>query len=201
MDIDLTTLVLGWIIDYGPPMVGGILLIGAMGAPLPNVLVVIAAGAFVRQELLNMYTTPVWGLVGAVAGDTVVYGVGRFANQSIERRFGESATWKKAQKQFDKRGGIAIYLTRWLITPLAIPTNLIAGSSRYAFNRFLFFDTAGEVTWIVVFGGLGYAFGDQWELISEFVTNFSGLIVSGLLIGAGVYLLVRLSRRPKSAEL
>lgn len=201
VDIDLTALVLGWMIDYGAPMVGGILLIGAMGAPLPTVLVVIAAGAFIRQELLNMYTTPLWGLVGVVIGDTFVYGAGRFANQWLEPWFGESATWKQAQQQFDKRGGIAIYLTRWLITPLAVPTNLIAGSSGYAFSKFLFFDTAGEITWFVVFGGLGYIFGDQWELITELVTNFSGLIVSGLLIAAGVYLLVRLSRRPKSAEL
>jgi membrane-associated protein len=195
MNIDLSTLVLGWIIDYGAPMVGGVLLLGALGLPLAGQLVVIAAGAFMRQQLLDMYTTPLWGLLGVVAGDTIVYGIGRFASKSIEKRFGESASWRNAQAQFTKRGGIAIYLTRWLITPLAIPTNLIAGGSRYSFGRFLFFDIAGEITWILLYGGLGYAFGDQWDLITELIGNFSGVIVSVLLIGVGVYLLVRFSRK------
>jgi len=197
MNIDLTTFVLDWIIDYGSPMVGGVLLLGALGVPLPGSLVVIAAGAFMRQELLSLYTTPLWGLAGVVAGDTVVYGAGRLANQWFEKRLGANATWKNAQQQFDKRGGIAIYLTRWLITPLAIPTNLIAGSSGYPAGRFLFFDTTGEITWVLLFGGLGYAFGDQWELITELITNFSGLIVSLLLVGVGVYLLVRFSRQSR----
>ena len=60
-----------------------------------------------------------------------------------------------------RRGGIAIYLTRWLFTPLALPTNLIAGSSGYPFWKFLLFDIAGEITWILLYGGLGYAFGSQ----------------------------------------
>jgi membrane-associated protein len=200
MNIDLSTLVLGWVIDYGGPMVAGLLMLGAMGVPVPGLIVVIAAGAFIRQELLSLYTAPIWGLVGVVAGDTVVYGAGRFTSKWVERRFGESAAWQSAKQNFDKRGGLAIYLTRWLITPLAIPTNLIAGSSRYPFGRFLFFDVAGEITWILLYGGLGYIFGDQWDLITELFTNFSGLIMSILVIAVGVYLLVRYSRRPQPAE-
>jgi len=55
--MDWTSLVLEAIINYGAPMVCGILMVGAMGIPLPGTLVVIAAGAFMRQELLNIYTT------------------------------------------------------------------------------------------------------------------------------------------------
>ncbi|MCP4359029.1 MAG: DedA family protein [Chloroflexi bacterium] len=197
-DLDLSTLMLTWIIEYGSPVVAVALLVGALGLPVPGTLIVIATGAFIRQELLDVYTTPLLALVGAVTGDMVVYGVGRFAHGWIERRFGQSATWQKARDYFERRGGIAIYLTRWLVTPLAIPTNLIAGSSGYPFLKFLLFDIAGEVTWIALYGGLGYTFGDQWELISEFISNFSGLIVSLLAIGAGVYLIVRFWKKPKS---
>lgn len=198
MDIDLTTTVLGWVIDYGAPMIFGVLLLGGAGAPLPTVLIVIATGAFIRQEMLSLYTTPLLGLIGVVIGDSLVYGVGRFASQWIERRFGASDSWKSAQRRFEKRGGIAIYLTRWLITPLAVPTNLVAGSSRYPIGRFLFYDTAGELTWLILFGGIGYAFGDQWALITDIVSNFSGLIGSILAIGGGIYLLVWYMQRQKS---
>ena len=169
-------------------------MLAGLGVPVPGTVLVIAAGAFVRQELLDMYTTPLLALVGVVAGDMVVYGVGRFARPWIDRRFGQSETWKKARQSFERRGGIAIYLTRWLLTPLAVPTNLIAGSSGYPFLKFLFFDIVGELTWILLFGGVGYAVGSQWELISDVIANFSGLIVSVLIISAGIYLVVRYRR-------
>ncbi|RMF03761.1 MAG: DedA family protein [Chloroflexi bacterium] len=198
-ELNLNDLVLTWVITYGSPMVAAVLLLGALGLPMPGTLLVIAAGAFVRQGVLDLYTTPSLALLGALAGDTVVYGAGRFARGWIQRRFGQSAAWQKSEAYFKKRGGIAIYLTRWLITPLAIPTNLIAGSSGYPFWKFLLFDLSGELTWIVLYGGLGYAFGSQWELISDFISDFSGLILGVVALGAGVYMLFRWQKRP-SAE-
>lgn len=195
-DLDLTTLALSWVTTYGAPMVALILLLGAMGVPVPTSLLVIASGAFIRQGFLDLYTTPILGLAGAVVGDTFVYGVGRFARGWITNRFGQMAAWKKAEASFQQRGGIAIYLTRWLLTPIAIPTNLIAGSSAYPLRNFFFFDVTGEITWLLLFGGLGYAFGSQWELISDFITNFSGVILGVLLLGGGLYLLTRYRRQP-----
>ncbi len=197
-DLDLNTLVLGWVTAYGSPMVALVLLIGALGIPVPATLIVIASGAFVRQNFLDMYSTPVLGLVGAVTGDVIVYAVGRFARLWIQRRLGQSDGWRKAQVFFDQRGGVAIYLTRWLVTPLAVPVNLIAGSSGYPVSKLLLFDITGELTWIVLYGGLGYAFGSQWELISDFISNFSGMIVGVVLLGAGFYLLFHFQRKSKT---
>lgn len=198
-ELNLNDLVLTWVITYGSPMVAAVLLLGALGLPMPGTLLVIAAGAFVRQGVLDLYTTPSLALLGALAGDAVVYGAGRFARGWIQRRFGQSTAWQKSEAYFKKRGGIAIYLTRWLLTPLAIPTNLIAGSSGYPFWKFLLFDLSGELTWIALYGGLGYAFGSQWELISDFISDFSGLILGVVALGAGVYMLFRWQKRP-SAE-
>ena len=194
-ELDLNTLVLTWITTYGAPMVAVVLFLGAVGIPVPGSLIVVASGAFVRQSFLDLYTTPLMALLGAVSGDILVYGVGFLARIWIDRRFGHTRAWQKAQAYFERRGGIAIYLTRWLVTPLAVPTNLIAGSSAYPFWKFLLLDISGEVTWIVLYGGLGYAFGSQWELISELLSNFSGLIIGVVALGAGVYLLVRYSKR------
>jgi membrane-associated protein len=135
------------------------------------------------------------GLLGAVTGDTVIYGVGRFANVWIKRRFGQTASWQKAHVFFEQRGGAAIYLTRWLFTPFAIPTDLIAGSSGYPFWKLFLFAFIGETTWIVLYGGLGYAFGNQWELISDFISNFTGLIAGVVILIMGVYLAFFRSRQ------
>ncbi|RPH24757.1 MAG: hypothetical protein EHM93_20245 [Bacteroidales bacterium] len=193
---DLNDLILTWVIIYGAPMLAGTLFLGALGIPVPGTLLVVAAGAFVRQGVLDIYITPLLGLIGAVMGDTMSFSMGYFARAWIERRFAHSAAWQKAEALFNRRGGIAIYLTRWLLTPLAIPINLIAGSSGYGGGKFLLYNVSGELTWIILYGGLGYLFGSRWELISDFISNFSGLLVGLAALGAGIYLVLRWLKQP-----
>ena len=194
-ELSLTDFFLTGLITYGPPMLGLALLLAGLGLPLPATLFLLATGAFIRQGVMDWTTTLGLGLLGVIVGDSASYALGRFAGDRAQRRFNRSAIWKSAQDTFARRGGTAIYLTRFLLTPLAIPVNLIAGGSRYAFWRFLGYDVAGEVTWIVLYVGLGYVVGSQWELISQFVGDFSGLLVGLAALGAGVYLLARRQRR------
>ncbi len=194
-DLNLIELFLTGMLTYGPLALGLALLLGALGIPVPGTLFVLAAGAFVRQGVLDLFTASGLGLLGAVLGDSASYAIGYFAKGWVERRFGQSAAWQKARDTFERRGGLAIYLTRFLLTPLALPTNLIAGGSGYSFWRFLAYDVAGEFTWIVLYGSLGYAFGSQWELINQFISDFSGLLVGLAALGAGIYFLARRRRR------
>jgi membrane protein DedA with SNARE-associated domain len=196
-EFSLTDSLLTGVLIYGAPAFGLALLLGAIGVPLPGSLFVVAAGAFVRQGVLDGPLLAIFGLGGALLGDSLSYGLGRFAQDWVQRRFGPSLAWRKAQATFDRRGGLTVYLTRFLLTPLAIPVNLIAGGSGYTFWRFLTYAAAGEVTWLGAYGGLGYAFGSQWELISQFMSDFSGLLVGVAALGAGVYFLVYYQRTRK----
>jgi membrane-associated protein len=174
------------IINYGAPLIGLILLLGALGFPVGASVVVIAAGAFSQQGFLNWRNAILIGLVGAVIGDTLSYGIGHFAKGWTEQRFGKSQTWVNASLSFQKRAGLAVFFTRWLMTTIAIPINLIAGGTGYKFSHFLFFDVLGEITWILLYGGLGYWFGSEWELVYEFLNNFGWLIVGLVIFGFGI---------------
>ena len=200
MSLDLSSLVLGWMAAYGAPMVAGMLFLGGLGLPLPGTLIVIASGAFIRQSLLDIYFTPSLGYLGTIAGDIGLYSVGFFASGWIETRFGQTTAWKNAHALFERRGGIAIFLTRWLLTAVAFPITLIAGSSGYRFRKFLLYALLGELTWFGVYGGLGYAFGSQWELISDFISNFSGFAVGALALGVGIYLFFKVGKKPASKD-
>lgn len=194
IDQSLTDLFLTGVITYGAPALGLALLLAALGLPLPGTFLVIAAGAFVRQGVIDWAAAVSLALAGVVVGDSLSYGLGRFAKGWLQRRFGSSSAWQKAQVTFDRRGGVAVYLTRFLITPLAIPTNLIAGGSGYTFWRFGLYAVAGELTWIGLYGGLGYTFGSQWELISEFISDFSGVLIGVVVLATGIFLLIRQSK-------
>jgi membrane protein DedA with SNARE-associated domain len=194
---ELSDSLLSWIVIYGSGIIFLTLLLGAVGLPAPGTLVVLAAGAFVRQEVLDLPSALAFALVGVLLGDTLSYGMGRFARGPILNRFGDSAAWQNAEANFNRRGGLAVYLTRWLLTPLAIPTNLVAGSAGYPFMRFISFDLAGELTWLLLFGSLGYLFGSQFEAVSAFIGDFSGLLVGLVIVGAGAYFVLRRRKSPK----
>jgi membrane-associated protein len=188
------------IINYGAPLFGLILFLSALGAPLPASFLLVAAGAFSQQGFLDWFSIAIFGLLGAVAGDAMSFGIGFYARKWVSKRMEGSPSWISAQKSFDARAGLAIYLTRFLITALAVPTNLIAGGSGIRFRRFMVYDSLGELTWIVLYGGLGYIFGSQWELVSEFISNFGGLILGLVILGVGIWLWTNRLRNMESAE-
>ena len=176
------------IINYGAPVFAVLLFLGALGLPVGASVLVIAAGAFSQQGILNWPLAALLGWIGAILGDAISFGIGFYAKDWVDKRFGRSPTWRSAEQTFDERAGLAIYLTRFLITALAVPTNLIAGGSGIRFRRFMFYDSLGELTWILLYGGLGYVFGSQWELVSTFISNFGGLILGIVILGVGVWL-------------
>ena len=188
------------IINYGAPLFGLILFLAALGIPLPASLLLIAAGAFSQQGFLDWLSIAVFGFLGAVLGDAISFGMGFYAKNWVSKRFEGSPAWKSARDTFDSRAGMAVYLTRFLITALAVPTNLIAGGSGIQFRRFLLYDSLGELTWVILYGGLGYLFGSQWELVSDFISNFGGLILGVVVLGIGVWLGTKWLRNMENAK-
>ena len=194
MSTSLTDYLLAYVLNYGAPFLGLALLIGAIGIPIPTTILVVAAGAFIRQGFLNLPTVAILSLVAAVTGDSLCYGIGSYAGNWVERRYGATSGWQSARQSFMKYGPWSIYLSRFLLTSIAIPINLLAGSTSFGYRRFFPLVLVGEITWLVGFGCLGYAFGSQWEAISDFVNNFGGLVLGLIILAAGIFLAVRLLR-------
>jgi membrane-associated protein len=182
------------VINYGAPILGIIVLIGALGVPFPGTFLVVAAGAFARQEILAWHTTGFIALTCVVLGDSLSYAMGFYARERILRRFAGSSQWSQAESSFDRWGGTSIFLTRFLITGIAVPVNLIAGTSKFPFRQFFLYDFFGELIWIFGYGGLGYLFGTQWEAISDVLSNISGLLLGLLLLVVGAILAIHWSK-------
>ena len=179
------------VINYGAPILGLILFIGALGVPFPGTFLVIAVGAFCRQELLPWHITGVIAFLCVVLGDCLSYSMGYYARDSVLHRFSASKQWAQAEKSFQRWGGMSVFLTRFLITGISVPVNLIAGTGRFPFKRFLMYDIFGEAIWVFGYGGLGYLFGTQWELVSDFIGNFGGFALGLIILCVGVWLGIR----------
>jgi membrane protein DedA with SNARE-associated domain len=195
MSIDLQGALLTALLAYGAPLLGGVLLAGAVGAPIPGTLLLMAAGAFARQGYLPVYWAAGLSFVGAAAGDSLSYWIGRAAGSRLNPRLSRQASWGQAEAQFRRRGGAAVFLTRFLLTPLALPVNLIAGGSLYSFYRYVVWVILGEAVWVGLYMGLGWEFWDQWETISGLAADFGWALLGILAAGAGVILLLRWGRK------
>ena len=199
-DLSLTELFLNEMTTYGPLSLGLAMLLGPLGVPVPTPLLVLATGALARQGLFLWTTALVVALLGSVLGNAAVYAIRHFAAGWAQHRFGASSAWQKACDRFKKSGGLAIYATHFLFTLLGMHVNLIAGGSGYPYWRFLVFDVAGTLSWLMLYGGLGYVLGSQAEVVSQAIASYSGWLVGAVLVGIAVYLLVRHLRQPKRAD-
>ena len=119
----------------------------------------------------------------------------------MNARYGQSAPWRRAEEFFARRGGIAIVLTRCVLMPIAVPVNLVAGSSAYPVWHFAAYDVSGEVIWLLGYGAIGYLFGSQWESISALIGNARGPLVGALIAGGGAYALIRWQHHPTTGQL
>lgn len=178
------------VLDFGAPLLALALFLAGLGLPIPATALVLGAGALAQQGILNGPGALLLGLSGVVLGDTLSYALGRFAAPRIPARLTHGRTWQKASHAFEGQAVWLVYLSRWLLTPLALPVNLLAGSSGLSFWRFLSSDAAGELTWLALYGGLGYFLGSQWTTVTDYLSTFSHWLIV-LLAGLALAYLLR----------
>jgi membrane protein DedA with SNARE-associated domain len=140
-------------------------------------------------------------VVAAILGDSASYVVARLGFAPILGRLDGNASWHRAEWDFERWGKLAILSSRFLVTPLSLPINAIAGAVRYPFAGFFLLCAIGEVAWVSLFGGLGYLFAGSWREIRGAASDL-GLWLTGAAVAAlGVYEAYKLwSHRHASAK-
>jgi len=148
---------------------------------LPGDSLLFAAGALTAS--MGVFDIKLlWLLMVAAAflGDTVNYWIGHFigprAFQS-KSRFLKKEYLEKAQAFYDKHGGIAIVLARFVpIVRTFAP--FVAGVGKMHYTRFLSFNAIGGLLWVSIMLLSGYFFGN----IPFIKNNFHYVVVVIILI-------------------
>jgi membrane protein DedA with SNARE-associated domain len=142
-------------------------------------------------------------LAGSLAGESLGYLIGawfgpRLRVSRLGRRIGEGS-WLRAERWVDRRGGIAIFLSRFLpILHALVPVTV--GMSEYPYRRFIAWTAPACLLWALIYVSVGTAAGSGYRHLSGEL-HFAGWIILGalvgflLLVGGGKKLLHRLERR------
>jgi membrane-associated protein len=205
MSVFLSSL-LGVLQTYGYPALWVSIFIAAIGLPLPVSLVLLAAGAFAALGDFNVIALALISISASVAGDSLGYLIGRLwgskvadwlEHSKLGGRFLKPDSVARSRLYFKKRGGWAIFFTRFLVAALGGIVNLLAGAELYPYPHFLFFDISGEALGALIPLALGFAFGASWDAVGD-ILGTSSLLVLGLLLV--IYLFVRLLRYARRVQ-
>lgn len=189
---------------YGLPVLFVSLLVGAVGLPLPGSLMLLAAGSFVEQGDMSLWSVLTLSAVGVVIGDNVGYAIGRLGGRRLTKRvsrfIGGEERLRKAESWLNRYEGAGIFLTRWLITPLGPFINIACGVTNYSWPRFLVYDVLGEALWVLLYVLLGRFFSDRVQEMSDLLGDFVWAIVGLIFVALIGWNLLKYFRSTATTE-
>jgi membrane protein DedA with SNARE-associated domain len=183
------------LVQYGLPVLFSVIVLASLGTPLPATLLLLTAGAFVAEGDLNFWSVLGVATTAAVIGDHLGYTIGRWGSQPLVGRLtrwmGGADRMAQAEATARRWGGIGVFLSRWLLTPIGPIINLTSGITRYSLPAFFCFDLAGEIIWVSSYVTLGRIFSDQVQDLSGVLGNATWVIVGVVVMIGLAWLLLR----------
>jgi len=178
----MTETVFGLVTQYGVYIIFASAFLSCLALPIPTSLMMLTGGAFVASGDLNIFSVGLAAYLGAVIGDQTGYFIGRTGGSALVARLAHAparaAVLKRADALIDKRGGMGVFLSTWLLAPLGPWVNFIAGATGLSWLRFTIWDVLGETVWVTVYVGLGYIFMDQIGTVAQIMSDLIGLTVA-----------------------
>jgi membrane-associated protein len=148
---------------------------------LPGDSLLFAIGSFAALGSLDVRLSIVLLSIAAIAGDTVNYWIGNFAGPKVfskeKSRFLNKKYLLRTHRFYEKYGGKTIVLARF-IPIIRTFAPFVAGIGTMTYGRFIVYNIAGGIAWVVTFVLGGYFFGN----ISFVKNNFSLVIFAIILI-------------------
>lgn len=199
----MTEWLLALVPQYGLWLIALTTLCSCLALPFPASIVMLTAGGFAAAGDLILWQVVAAALGGAVMGDQIGYAAGRFGGAGLVDRLEQSPNRAKvidkARRVMQARGAIAVFLTRWLFSPLGPYVNVLSGAMRHRWARFTLWGIAGEAVWCGLYVMMGRAFAGNLSAASDMLSSILGLVAAGTaMLGLGWWLMV-LARKERSA--
>lgn len=179
-----------WLLElvpqYGLWLLAVSTFLSCLALPFPASILMLTAGGFVAAGDLGLVSTLAAAAAGGIAGDQVGFWAGRRLGAPLLARLGRDPArdrlLARAEAFLARWGAAAIFLSRWLFSPLGPWVNLITGSSGYGWRRFTLAGVAGEAVWAGLYVGAGYAFAGNITAANELLGSVLGMVAGGAAV-------------------
>lgn len=165
---------------------------------IPSEVILATGGILAGRGIFSFWMAFLVGLVGSVFCAIIIYLIGYFGGRSFVKKYGKFFFMKeedieKCDIWFEKYGPLAAFLTRnfpIVRTLISLPM----GISKVNFPRFVLFTTLGSIPWTFAFVYVGYALGNNWIILNNFVKKLKLPIIILLILLFINYLLKKLKK-------
>lgn len=154
-----------------------------IGLVVPGDTVVIVA-ATATTNWIEYVALLVAVIVGALGGESVGFALGHYFGPKIRtsrlgRWIGESH-WIRAENYLDRRGGIAVFISRFLpILHSLIP--LTVGMSTMRYRKFIAWTAPACIVWALAYVSVGWAAAGSYRHLSARL-HFAGYIFVAIIL-------------------
>lgn len=200
-----TYILLEYFRSYNILFLSILIVLQCIGIPTGATLIVIASGAFAYAGEFNIVIifAEIWFF--AWIGDNIAYFMWRAVGEKLLNKSSRAQNYfepklEKSKDYLERHGKSSVFFTRFLISALGPFINAAAGMTKYRMVTFSFFVALGELFWTGVYFGLGYWFGDSWEMVVPMVTEFGQILTYIAILMIIVYFLIKLIRKRKYRE-
>jgi membrane protein DedA with SNARE-associated domain len=168
--------------------------------PLPSSSLLAASGAFASQGYFSLNYVLVVALLGNVCGDSVGYFLARLYGEETLRKVGftrilDSRRYIQLRTYMEHFSYPVVYFSRF-ITSVGPAVNIISGVTRLPYKKYFPVEIAGEISYVLLYGMMGYYLGSAWENnIGFFIEVAGALLFIGVCIGVGQHYTKRYIRR------
>lgn len=153
-----------------------------IGLVIPGDTIVIVASTAI-DGWVEYFALIIAVITGALIGESIGFALGRFFGPRIRasrlgKRIGE-ANWSRAENYLDRRGGIAVFISRFLpVLHSVIP--LTVGMSTMSYRKFMAWTIPACVIWTTAYVSVGaFAAGSFRDLLNRL--HYAGYIFVGII--------------------
>ncbi|WP_100343892.1 DedA family protein [Compostimonas suwonensis] len=164
------------------------ILIGLI-VPGDTIVLVTSTGVSNPVEYWALIVTVV---VGALIGESIGFAIGRFFGPKIRasrlgQRIGEQ-NWDRAERYLARRGGIAVFLSRFLpVLHSLIPVTV--GTSPMRYRTFMAWTVPASIIWAFAYVSVGTFAAGGYREMSERL-HFAGYVFVGVIVVFAVVVFV-----------
>ena len=153
---------------------------------IPSEVILATGGILAGRGIFSFWMAFLVGLLGSVFCAIIIYLIGYFGGRSFVKKYGKLFFMKeedieKCDIWFEKYGLLAAFLARnfpIVRTLISLPM----GISKVNFKRFVLFTTLGSIPWTLAFVYVGYALGNNWIVLNNFVKKLKLPIIILLIL-------------------
>lgn len=168
---------------------------------IPSEAILATGGILASKKIFSFWGAFLIGLLGSVFCAVVIYFMGYFGGVPFIKKYGKYFFMKeedinKSNSWFNKYGLVAALIGRnfpIVRTLISLPIGIM----RLSFFKFVIYTLIGSVPWTFVFVYVGYALGNNWVIMNQYVSHLKVPIRILLVILVISYFYKKISNKLK----